>query len=401
MSKYESWSKDNLIKRIQELEISQKVSDIDLSKLGPSSVDSNDKLTTKKKKQFDFKSYSQRKIVLRFAYNGWDYHGLAYQKEGHKTVEGEIIKALYKTKCIETLDPADCMFSRCGRTDADVSALAQVISLNVRSVVPAEFHSNSDYDKKELDYIRILNSNLPPTIVFYAVCLNPDPDFDARFSCLSRTYRYFFDKSLRNLNLDLMQEAADKFLGEHDFRNFCKIDGSKQLNNFKRTILKSKIVDTGKICYFELQGTAFLWNQVRSMMAILFLVGQKLENTDIVSKLLDVKTNPKRPVYEIAWGVPLELYDCEFPEMEWIIPYKVDVQRLEQQRSQDYMKVNMVDTLLEIVNNKTGQELYPTAIPSNYVPLKSRQLCDEPEAVNARWLARKEKKVALANALDS
>ena len=45
-------------------------------------------------------------------------------------------------------------------------------------------------------------------------------------SCLmlrNRTYRYVFPRS--NLDVDLMNEAAQKLVGTHDFRNFCKRSG--------------------------------------------------------------------------------------------------------------------------------------------------------------------------------
>ena len=64
---------------------------------------------------------------------------------------------------------------------------------------------------------------------------------------------------------------------------------------------------------FNLHGSAFLWHQVRHMVAILFLVGQGLEKPSIVRELLDVEKNPRRPTYEMATDTPLVLWDCIFP----------------------------------------------------------------------------------------
>jgi tRNA pseudouridine38/39 synthase len=64
---------------------------------------------------------------------------------------------------------------------------------------------------------------------------------------------------------------------------------------------------------FVLHGSAFLWHQVRSIVAILFLVGQRLESPDIVPQLLDIAANPTRPKYEMASDAPLVLWDCIFP----------------------------------------------------------------------------------------
>lgn len=38
--------------------------------------------------------------------------------------------------------------------------------------------------------------------------------------------------------------------------------------------------------YFEVCGQAFLWHQVRCMMAVLFLVGRRLEEPEVMSLLL-------------------------------------------------------------------------------------------------------------------
>lgn len=37
--------------------------------------------------------------------------------------------------------------------------------------------------------------------------------------------------------------------------------------------------------------------QVRCMMAVLLLIGQKLEAPDIINQLLDVENNPRKPQY--------------------------------------------------------------------------------------------------------
>ena len=46
--------------------------------------------------------------------------------------------------------------------------------------------------------------------------------FDARFSCIFREYNYFFFKN--QMDVPLIAKSAQKFIGLHDFRNFCKKD---------------------------------------------------------------------------------------------------------------------------------------------------------------------------------
>jgi tRNA pseudouridine38/39 synthase len=179
----------------------------------------------------------------------------------------------------------------------------------------------------ELDYVLMLNKVLPDTIRVIAWSPVPE-DFSARFSCRGRHYRYFFTNMEGELDVDAMRKAAGYFLGENDFRNFCKLDLQKQINNFKRRIDLADIVpydglppsNNSKMWTFELQGTAFLWHQVRCMMAILFLVGQRLEEPEIVRDMLDMDKYPTKPEYVMASDVPLVLYDCLFDNISWIYP---------------------------------------------------------------------------------
>jgi len=50
-------------------------------------------------------------------------------------------------------------------------------------------------------------------------------------------------------------------------------------------------------------------------MSILFLVGRELENPSIVRDLLDVKTNPAKPAYDMASETALVLHDCKFKQL--------------------------------------------------------------------------------------
>ena len=53
------------------------------------------------------------------------------------------------------------------------------------------------------------------------------------------------------------------------------------------------------------------------MVAILFTIGQGLESPLIITDLMDTNKFPTKPQYEMAHDIPLVLYDCEFPSMEW------------------------------------------------------------------------------------
>jgi tRNA pseudouridine38/39 synthase len=250
-------------------------------------------------------------------------------------------------------------YSKCGRTDRGVSAFGQVVGVRVRSSRPvpkpktiameingvveeAEEEEEMPWDDiaDELPYTQILNRLLPPTIRILAWSPNPPEGFSARFNCRARHYRYFFTNPMlaptnesATLDIDAMNTAASYFLGSHDFRNFCKLDPAKQIDNFSREILHASIErlpgdsTTAAAYYFDLKGTAFLWHQVRHMMAILFLVGQGLEKPEIVRDMLDISVFPTKPMYEMADDRPLVLWDCVFPDdgLKWIVADEGDI----------------------------------------------------------------------------
>lgn len=42
-----------------------------------------------------------------------------------------------------------------------------------------------------------------------------------------------------------------------------------------------------------IKGKAFLWHQIRCIMAILFLIGQNKEEPVVINELLDISENPR------------------------------------------------------------------------------------------------------------
>jgi tRNA pseudouridine38/39 synthase len=384
---YTTWTPSALIAHIHTLESR-------LQTPNPNPPSTAFKKPRKAPKPFDPSRYTTRLIALRFAYLGSAYNGFehhANNKTPLPTIEEELWKALRKTKLIFPAKEGEICwegteYSKCGRTDRGVSAFGQVIGIRVRSARgvkgkaeaekevkgdedgaagdgEAEMEKEFDPIRDELPYMHLLNKVLPPDIRILAWCPNPPEDFSARFNCKERRYRYFFTNpafaplpgsSVSTggdgwLNIPAMQEAAKKYEGLHDFRNFCKIDASKQITNFQRRIFHASIHVVGpkedpanlasqtaqsqevskqgeeeqgvathgpQLYWFEVRGSAFLWHQVRHLIAVLFLVGQGYEDPSIVDRLLDVKENPSRPLYEMASDAPLVLWDCVFPDPE-------------------------------------------------------------------------------------
>ena len=234
----------------------------------------NEALTKKSKKNtrpFDFNLYTKRHVALQICYFGWDYHGFALQEITGKTIESEVFNALLITKLIKCREESN--YHRCGRTDKGVSAFQQVITIDLRSnllegpgiqIYPgckASERKDANF-KSEINFCKILNANLPPYIQILAWAPCPREDFSARFDCISRTYKYFFPRG--NLDLEKLNEAGQHLLGEHDYRNFCKMDVANGVTNYTRRIssVHSEILNNEEnssfgMCTLTIIGKAF------------------------------------------------------------------------------------------------------------------------------------------------
>lgn len=203
----------------------------------------------------------------------------------------------------------------------------------MRSKFPIEEQMTDDAIENEIRYCDTLNRVLPPDIRCIAWKPLYNREFSSRFDCRERVYRYIFPRS--NLNLNAMQEACKYLEGIHDFRNLCKMDVQNGVVTFVRELCSvriveanHKLVESGPLDMFYVEligmtfysifsnqaigfsslhlqtllfsfyiGKAFLWHQVRAIMAILLLVGQENEKPEIIRELLDVENNPCTPQY--------------------------------------------------------------------------------------------------------
>ncbi|GJN31638.1 hypothetical protein PR202_gb20058 [Eleusine coracana subsp. coracana] len=192
------------------------------------------------------------------------FYGFSSEGQAEPTVESEIFKALERAKLLVGSRKESC-YSRCGRTDKGVSATGQVggkIPIMPASNWNARFLLTKYYPFYNIQVISLyLRSNIKDVGgdgLHEKSGWCPVPaDFHARFTCLGREYKYLFWKG--DLDIADMQKAASKFIGEHDFRNFCKMDAA-----------------------------------------------------NIVDSLLDITRTPRKPQYKMAPEVPLILRSCVF-----------------------------------------------------------------------------------------
>lgn len=227
------------------------------------------------------------KVALKLAYLGDNYYG--FQKQPDRvTVDSQVRRALERIGVIH----GD--FCYAGRTDRGVSALGQVIDFWI------------DEDKMDLTRPRCVNGRLPRDIWTWAWSIAP-VGFSARWNALWREYRYLLWHP--GLDMDLMEEAAEMLLGEHDFRNFS----SAKVETVKR-VEKVEISERNGLFILDIRADGFLWNMVRKFVGALEKVGSGQKGMGWFSDLLRPETNHGAPT---APAEGLILMEVGYEGLDW------------------------------------------------------------------------------------
>ncbi|MGW1704552.1 tRNA pseudouridine(38-40) synthase TruA [Streptomyces sp. NPDC002206] len=212
------------------------------------------------------------RVRLDLAYDGKDFSGWAKQT-ARRTVQGEIEDALRTvTRSSRTYD-----LTVAGRTDAGVHARGQVAHVDLPTEVWAE-HGGL--------LLRRMAGRMAPDVRIWRVAEAP-VGFNARFSALWRRYAYRISDRPggadpltrghvlwhdRPLDVDAMNAAAVRMLGEHDFAAYCKKrEGATTIRTLQRLSwvrdAESGVV-TGAV-----QADAFCHNMVRALVGAMLFVG--------------------------------------------------------------------------------------------------------------------------------
>jgi len=221
------------------------------------------------------------RIAFLVSYIGTNFYG-SQQQPGARTVEGDFISS-----CIDLglfSDWRDAVFQFSGRTDAGVHARSQICAFD------------TDYPERAVSTI---NRKLPGDIRCRGWA-EVSEGFNPRFGVSGRTYRYFFpDKGLDPAKMAI---AAASLQGKHDFSRFARINGK----NPGRNIISAEIIPDDEGLIFEIHGESFLWNMVRCISHVLWLVGNGSVSPGIIS---DALSNPDGPRFPAAPPEGLVLWD--------------------------------------------------------------------------------------------
>ena len=227
-------------------------------------------------------------------YFGWQDLGKSDQKP---TISASLDKVLQKICKYQ-----NCTISSASRTDAGVHAQGQVVKISI----PLEIESSK--------LLLGMNSLLPEDIRILD-CKPSTLKFNANKDSKSKEYHYYFCADVisnpilndimeyipslnqnldRGLDIELMKQACELFIGEHDFYSFSKRDSS--MLSTLRTVISCEIIQFEffplgtKSYYLKIVGEGFLRYMVRYIMGALFSLGRnKLRLCDISEALLTHK----------------------------------------------------------------------------------------------------------------
>lgn len=213
------------------------------------------------------------------AYSGWQL------QSGQHTVQAAIEKAI-QAFCGENVRPGVA-----GRTDAGVHATGQVAHFDLTKDWKAETVASAINAKLRL---------AKETVVVLDAARVAD-DFDARFSARARHYLFRIINRVpplaierdqawwvkHPLDVDAMQQAADRLIGTHDFTTFRS--AHCQAKSPIKTLDRLDVSRSGNLVEIRASARSFLHNQVRSLAGTLKMAGEGAWTPERVESALQAR----------------------------------------------------------------------------------------------------------------
>ena len=204
------------------------------------------------------------KVILE--YDGTDLIGWQENRQGPSVQS--IVKDAINSFCGARPDVVGA-----GRTDAGVHAIAMMAHFDL----PGEYAPDT--------VMRALNFYMTGQPVVVCDCQVVSDDFNARFNCVARHYKYVvlnrpmapvLQKNRvywvpRKLDIDAMRAAAKKLIGNHDFTSFRASEC--QAKSPIKTLDKIEIIQNGDEIIFEFSARSFLHHMVRNIVGTLIEIG--------------------------------------------------------------------------------------------------------------------------------
>jgi len=249
------------------------------------------------------RDHNPQRVALGIEYDGKSYCG--WQRQNHSpSVQQQVEQALSQVAA------RPIRLFCAGRTDSGVHATAQVV------------HFDYGGNRPDSAWLRGANNLLPKDIVINW-CQKVDQQFHARFSAVSRSYRYIIYNAptanailankvcwhRRHLDQQQMQKGANYLLGQQDFSSFRA--SACQANTPVRHMHSLRVSRQDNWITIDLKANAFLHHMVRNIVGCLFRVGEGKESAEFVKQILALKDRTQAP--DTAKPDGLYLVDVEYP----------------------------------------------------------------------------------------
>ena len=244
------------------------------------------------------------RYFIELAYDGNKYHGWQIQP-GAPSVQEELNRAL-STIMREKINVVGA-----GRTDTGVHASFYVAPFDSQKPItlPEQLvYKLNRFTGKDIAISRI-----------YQV----SPDWHARFSALSRTYKYYIDKQKNPFTSNYawkvfplpdtykMNEACRVLFDYTDFTSFSKLHTDVKTNNC--TIMEAYWEETDTQLIFTIKANRFLRNMVRAIVGTMLEIGQGKLTPEGLRKIIESRNR-----CQAGTSVPghaLFLCDIQYPKM--------------------------------------------------------------------------------------
>jgi tRNA pseudouridine38-40 synthase len=257
----------------------------------------------------------QKNIKLLIAYDGSAYFGWQKNNAG-PSIEGTLQKAL------EKIYQAPIILQAASRTDAGVHAFGQVVNFfSARD--PANLNKT----------LNALNRLLPRDIIVKDIS-QAHPDFHPTLDSTSKEYRYricnvpyqlpqerFYSWHVyEKLHLDAMQQAAQHFVGQHNFSAFCNYKKNLKYSDYHREISEVTFLNLPDNRFeIRIVGNHFLYKMVRNIVGTLVYVGKGLISADSIPKILSAQDRQQAGITAPAHGLTLHHIHYSGPEAACVL----------------------------------------------------------------------------------
>ncbi|WFN90749.1 tRNA pseudouridine(38-40) synthase TruA [Arcanobacterium wilhelmae] len=264
------------------------------------------------------------RIRIECAYDGAQFHGWAAQP-GLRTVQGVLEDAL------ATILREPITLTVAGRTDAGVHAAGQVAHFDVsrerwEALPGRSTFTPGDSLVRRVNAITAAGSREAGIAGYTDVVVKSAREvpetFDARFSALWRAYTYRmaegpdgWDPKRRDvlwlpgeLDIDAMNRAAQRILGEHDFLSYCR---PREGASTVRTLHELRFERAGGLLLGYARADAFCHSQVRTLMGTMIEVGRGVRGEEWPLKRLEASSRDGEVI--VAPPHPLTLEEIGYP----------------------------------------------------------------------------------------